>query len=76
MAAHLLAETGPVAGAVAWGYAGTLGVALLYLGEHYVIDLAAGLALAEGIRRAAPAAAPLVARVVRATQALQARARA
>ena len=56
MAAHLLAETGPVAGAVGWAYAGTLGVALVYLGEHYVVDLAAGLALAEGIRRAAPAA--------------------
>ena len=52
MAAHLLAETGPVAGAIGWGYAGTLGVALVYLGEHYVVDLAAGLALAEGIRRA------------------------
>ena len=30
----------------------TLGVALVYLGEHYVVDLAAGLALAEGVRRA------------------------
>ena len=48
MAAHLLAETGPVAGTVGWAYAGTLGVALVYLGEHYVVDLAAGLALAEG----------------------------
>ena len=52
MAAHLLAETGPVAGALGWAYAGTLGVALVYLGEHYVVDLAAGLALAEGVRRA------------------------
>ena len=50
MAAHLLAETGPVAGALGWAYAGTLGVALVYLGEHYVVDLAAGLALAEGVR--------------------------
>ena len=31
---------------------GTLGVALVYLGEHYVVDLAAGLALAEGVRPA------------------------
>ena len=30
----------------------TLGIALVYLGEHYVVDLAAGLALAEGVRRA------------------------
>ena len=74
-AAHLLAETGPVAGAIAWGYAGTLGLALLYLGEHYVVDLAAGLVLAEGIRRAAPVAAPLLARVSRGVQALEAQAR-
>jgi membrane-associated phospholipid phosphatase len=75
MAAHILAETGPTAGSVAWAYAGTLGVALLYLGEHYVIDLAAGLALAEGIRRAAPAATPLARRVSRIVQRLEARAR-
>ena len=76
MAAHLLAETGPIAGAVGWAYAGTLGVALVYLGEHYVVDLVAGLGLAEGIRRAAPAAAPLLARVSAGIQALEARASA
>jgi hypothetical protein len=32
-----------------------LGFALVYLGEHYVIDLLAGATLAEGVRRAAPA---------------------
>jgi len=74
-AAHLLAETGTLAGAAAWTYAATLGLALVYLGEHYVVDLAAGLALAEGIRRAAPAAAPLLARVSARVQALEARAR-
>jgi hypothetical protein len=76
MAAHLLAETGPVAGTVGWAYAGTLGVALVYLGEHYVVDLAAGLALTEGIRRAAPAATPWLERVSARVQALEARARA
>jgi hypothetical protein len=76
MAAHMLAETGPVAGAVGWAYAGTLGVALVYLGEHYVVDLAAGLALTEGIRKAAPAVTPLVERVSGLVQALETRARA
>ena len=76
MAAHLLAETGPVAGAIGWAYASTLGIALVYLGEHYVTDLAAGLALTEGIRRATPAARPLLMRVSAAVQALEARARA
>ncbi|HYM58664.1 MAG TPA: phosphatase PAP2 family protein [Solirubrobacteraceae bacterium] len=76
MAAHLLAETGPAAGTVAWTYATTLGIALVYLGEHYVVDLAAGLALAEGIRAAAPAAAPLLSRVAEAVRRLEARATA
>ncbi len=51
MAARALGEVGPVAGAVGWTYAGTLGLALVYLGEHYAIDLIAGAALAEAVRR-------------------------
>jgi hypothetical protein len=54
MAAHLLTEAGPVAGALGWAYAGTLGLALVYLGEHYAIDLLAGAALAESVRLTAP----------------------
>ena len=59
LAAILLAEAGPLAGAVGWGYAVTLGFALVYLGEHYVIDLVAGAALvgARAARRAARRAA-------------------
>jgi membrane-associated phospholipid phosphatase len=60
MGAHLLSEVDPVAGAVGWTYAALLGLALVYLGEHYVVDLMAGYALAEGIRRAEPAVAPLL----------------
>ncbi|HZO36118.1 MAG TPA: phosphatase PAP2 family protein [Solirubrobacteraceae bacterium] len=63
MAAHLLAETGPVAGAIGWTYALTLGFALVYLGEHYVVDLLAGLALTEGVRHAAPVVAPAATRI-------------
>ena len=40
MAAHVLSDAGPVQGALGWAYAGTLGFALVYLGEHYVVDLA------------------------------------
>jgi hypothetical protein len=67
-AAHILAEVGVVEGTIGWLYALTLGVALVYLGEHYVVDLLAGLALTEGVRRLAPAVAPLAtggSRVVR-----------
>ena len=45
MAALLLAEVGAVAGALAFAYAAVLGFALVYLGEHYVVDLLAGAAL-------------------------------
>ena len=45
MAALLLAEVGPVAGALGFSYAAALGFALVYLGEHYVVDLLAGAAL-------------------------------
>jgi membrane-associated phospholipid phosphatase len=74
-AAHLLAETGPLAGVLGWAYTGTLGVALVYLGEHYVVDLAAGLALAEGIRRTAPRVAPAAVGLSRAVRALESVAR-
>jgi len=74
-AAHVLSETGPVAGTIGFAYATTLGVALVYLGEHYVVDLAAGLALTEAVRRGAPLAAPLLGRVAAAVEGLEAKAR-
>jgi hypothetical protein len=76
MAAHLLTEAGPVEGAVGWTYALTLGFALVYLGEHYLVDLLVGATLTEGVRAAAPAASPAISRVGRTLQALERRARA
>jgi membrane-associated phospholipid phosphatase len=73
MAAHVLADTGRTAGALGWAYAGTLGFALVYLGEHYVADLLAGFALAEGVRRGMPRAAPAIRSVQRAIQRLEPR---
>ncbi|MGA2469895.1 MAG: phosphatase PAP2 family protein [Solirubrobacteraceae bacterium] len=58
MAAVLLSETGPVAGAIGTGYAAVLGFALVYLGEHYVVDLLAGLALCGFVRLCEPVARP------------------
>jgi membrane-associated phospholipid phosphatase len=74
MAARLLGETGRVAGALGWTYAATLGVALVYLGEHYVVDLAAGYALTEVVRRGAPRLDRPARRFSRLIQALEARA--
>ncbi len=79
MAAMLLSESDPVAGAVGWGYAGVLGIALVHLGEHYAADLLGGLALTLAVRRAERlgrrpvlAAAALVERVARHANALPA----
>jgi hypothetical protein len=63
MAAHLLEEVGPVAGLIGWSYAAMLGLALVYLGEHYVVDLIAGVALTEAVRAGAPRATRLFGRV-------------
>ena len=60
MAARILSQVGPRPAALGWAYAATLGFGLVYLGEHYVIDLLAGLLLAESIWRVAPRAEPLI----------------
>jgi membrane-associated phospholipid phosphatase len=73
-AARLMSEVGPVSGAIGWTYALTLGLALVYLGEHYAIDLIAGFALTEAVRGAAPAAEPLTRRLSGLLGALQAKA--
>jgi len=72
MAAHLLTEIGPVPGAFGWAYAATLGLALVYLGEHYVADLLGGAVLAETVRVGAPKMGWLVRRVSRVVQTLEA----
>jgi membrane-associated phospholipid phosphatase len=73
MAAHVLSDTGRTAGTLAWAYAGTLGFALVYLGEHYVADLIAGLALAEGVRQSAPVTGPALRALQRTIQRLEPR---
>jgi membrane-associated phospholipid phosphatase len=71
MAALLLAEVGPVAGALGAGYAATLGFALVYLGEHYAVDLLGGALLTAAVRRLGPRAGPAVAYVGRAVARLE-----
>jgi membrane-associated phospholipid phosphatase len=70
-AALSLAEAGKVEGAVGWGYAGTLGFGLVYLGEHYVTDLIAGALLVALVRRGEPFAEPAISRVNGALQRLE-----
>jgi hypothetical protein len=70
----VLSDVGRRQGALGWAYALTLGFGLVYLGEHYVIDLVAGLALAEAVRRAEPFAGPLLLKAGRQIQRLEPRA--
>jgi membrane-associated phospholipid phosphatase len=74
MAALLLAEVGPIPGGLGFAYAATLGFALVYLGEHYVVDLLAGAALTVAVRRWGPAAGGAIDRFGRAVAAVEARA--
>jgi membrane-associated phospholipid phosphatase len=71
MSAISLSETGRIAGTVGWAYALTLGFALVYMGEHYVTDLAAGAALVAAVRRGEPLAEPAVLAVNRRLQSLE-----
>jgi membrane-associated phospholipid phosphatase len=70
-AALSLSESGKVEGALGWGYALTLGFALVYLGEHYVTDLLAGGLLVAAVRRGEPLAEPLVQSIGSALQQLE-----
>jgi len=71
MAALLLAETGPVEGALGFAYAGTLGFALVYLGEHYVIDLVAAAAIVIAVRRGERYVEPVAQAISRGLQRLE-----
>jgi len=71
MAALLLAELSPSAGAVGWTYAGMLGFALVYLGEHYLVDLLAGAALVIVVRRGERYVEPVAQALSRALQRLE-----
>jgi membrane-associated phospholipid phosphatase len=71
MAARVLSDVGRGPGTLGWAYALTLGFGLVYLGEHYLVDLAAGLALAETVRRLEPSAGPLLAAAGRRIQRLE-----
>jgi membrane-associated phospholipid phosphatase len=74
MATRLLSQVGPGHAAAGWVYSLTLAFGLVYLGEHYVMDLLAGLLLAEGIWRAAPRVEPAIRTIAAAIQRLEPRA--
>jgi membrane-associated phospholipid phosphatase len=64
MTAILLTERDRRLGAYGWSYALALAFTLVYLGEHYVTDLIAGLALALAVNRAGRPLETLVERLL------------
>lgn len=56
MLAIVASEVDTRVGLAAWGYAAALGIALVYLGEHYLADVISGFALAVAIHRTEPLA--------------------
>lgn len=71
MAALLLAEAGPAEGALGWTYVGALGFALVYLGEHYVVDLLAGTAIVIAVRKGERYVEPVAQAISRGLQRLE-----
>jgi PAP2 superfamily len=71
MAALLLAEAGTAEGIAGWSYVGALGFALVYLGEHYVIDLLAAAAIVIAVRRGERYVEPIAQAVSRGLQRLE-----
>ncbi len=55
-----LAEVGPLLGVIGWSYVAAAGFAVVYCGEHYLVDVLVGLAVAEIVRVGEPYAAPMV----------------
>lgn len=60
LTARSLKQFSSAAAAVAWGCTGVLAFTVVYLGEHYVVDVIAGLALTEAVWGAETAMLPLV----------------
>ena len=71
MAARLLSEVGPISGLIGWTYASTLGFALVYLGEHYAVDVIAGGALAESVNRGSKTLTPAARLLTRSLRAVR-----
>ena len=61
--AMALSEVNVLYGAMGWSYVGLASFAVVYLGEHYLIDVIVGLAVAEAVRLGEPLVSPLVRRV-------------
>ena len=55
-----LAEVGTLHGVLGWAYVILASFSVVYLGEHYLVDVVAGLAVAELVRMAEPLVNPVL----------------
>jgi membrane-associated phospholipid phosphatase len=60
-----LSEVGTVYGVAGWTYVALAAFAVVYLGEHYLVDVIAGLVVAETVRLGEPVINPVVRAVAR-----------
>jgi membrane-associated phospholipid phosphatase len=63
--AMALSEIDVAYGVLGWSYVVLASFAVVYLGEHYLIDVLAGLAVAQTVRRAEPFVSPFVRQLAR-----------
>jgi hypothetical protein len=63
--AMALSEVSVAYGALGWSYVVLASFAVIYLGEHYLIDVLAGLTVAEVVRRAEPLVSPFAYQLAR-----------
>lgn len=64
--AMALSEINLAYGVLGWSYVILASFAVIYLGEHYLIDILTGLAVAESVRRAEPLLSPILGQLARA----------
>ena len=64
--AMALSEVNMIYGVLGWSYVMLASFAVIYLGEHYLIDVLTGLAVAESVRRAEPLLSPILGQLARA----------
>ena len=71
--AMALSEMNAAFGALGWAYVALASFSVVYLGEHYLVDVLAGLLVAEAIRIAEPVVGPVVRRIARDLEGVAAR---
>ena len=71
--AMALSELSVAYGVLGWSYVALAAFSVVYLGEHYLVDVIAGLLVAEAIRLAEPVVSPVLRRIAHELEGVAAR---